>query len=102
MGRTAPHALEQASDQRQVTLRADFASQPQAGTDHHRQGHPHDPPLGLDADLIRLHLPQVAWLFNQMFLDSLPLSPGACFPRGHGPLVKPKGDDDRLQGTAVR
>jgi hypothetical protein len=58
--------------------------------------------LGLDAAIIRLPLPQVAWLFNQMRLDSLPLSPRACSPRGDGPLVKPKGDDERLQGTAVR
>ena len=37
-----------------------------------------------------------------MLLDNLPLSPGAGPPRGNGPLVKPKGDNDRLQGTAVR
>src|ERR1044071_1639433 len=37
-----------------------------------------------------------------MLLDRLPLSPGAGPPRGHGSLVKPKGDHDRLQGTAMR
>jgi hypothetical protein len=38
----------------------------------------------------------------QMFLDSLALSASARPPRRHCPLIEPKGDDDRLQRTAVR
>src|SRR5207344_2095485 len=38
--RTAPHACDPSSEQRPSPLLADFAAQPQAGTDHHRPGHP--------------------------------------------------------------
>src|SRR3977135_2897882 len=54
---TTPHAFDQASDQRHITLLADFAAQPQAGTDHHRQGHPDNTALFFDPDLIGFHLP---------------------------------------------
>src|SRR6266702_2656056 len=40
MCRTAPHALDQSSDQWHITLLADFAAQPQTRLDHHGQGHP--------------------------------------------------------------
>src|SRR6266446_4044566 len=102
MCRTAPHALDQSSDQRHVTLLADFAAQPQARLDHHGQCHPYDAALFLHADLIGLYVPQVAWWLDQMLLHGLPLFPGACPPRGNGPLVKPKGHDDRLPWAAVR
>src|SRR4029434_10783784 len=67
----------------------------------HRQRHPPDAPLFLDAQLIGLHLSQVAWLFDQMLVHGLPLSTGACPPRGDRPLVKPKGRHNRLQGTPM-
>ena len=82
MGRTAPHAFDQSSDQRHVTLLADFTAQPQARLDHHGQCHPHDAALFLHADLIGLYVPQVTWLLDQALLDGLPLSPGAGPPRG--------------------
>jgi hypothetical protein len=57
---TCAHLFDQASDQGQVTVFTDLASEPQPGTDHHRQRHPHDATLFLDADLVGLHLPQIA------------------------------------------
>ena len=59
------------------------------------------PPLCLDADLIGLHLPQVTRLLDQMLLDGLPLDARARHPTRHRPLVEAKGDDDRLQRTAM-
>src|SRR5438046_7149819 len=101
MGRTAPHALEQSSDQRHVTLLADFAAQPQAGTDHHRQGHPDHPALFFDPDLIGLHLPQVARLLDEMLLHRLSLGAATCHPPPDRPPVRAKRDDDRLEWTPV-
>ena len=98
---TATHPLHEAPNQGQVTVGADLTRQPQAGADHHRQGHPHNAPLGLDADLVGLHLPQVTRLLDQMLLYGLPLDPSACRPARHGPFVEAKGDDDRLQWTAM-
>ena len=89
MHRTAPDALDQAPDQRHVTLLADLTAQPQARLDHHGQRHPHDATLFLDADLISLHLSQVPWSFDQSFLHRLPLATGACPPISHSALVKP-------------
>ena len=98
---TATHPLHEATNQGQVTVGADLTRQPQAGTDHHRQGHPHNAPLGLDADLVGLHLLQVTRLLNQMLLYGLPLDTRACRPARYGPFVETKGDDDRLQWTAM-
>src|SRR5712691_3437968 len=101
MGRTAPHALDQSSDQRHVPLLADFAAQPQAGTDHHRQGHPDHTALFFDPDLIGLHLPQVTRLLDPMLLHRLALVAGTCHPPRHRPLVRAKRHDDRLAWTPV-
>jgi len=98
---TAPHALDQSSDQRPVTLRADFAAQPQAGTDHHRQGHPDKTALFFDPDLLGLHLPQVTRLLDQMLLHRLSLVAGTCHPTRHRPLVRAKRHDERLEWTPV-
>ena len=82
-------------------MRTDLASKPQAGADHHRQGHPHDPFLGLDTDRVSLNLPQVAGLLDQRLLDGLALDASTCPPTGDRPLVEAEGDDNRLQWTAV-
>jgi len=79
-----------------------LTGQPQPRLDHHRQCHPHDAALGLDAYLIGLHLAEVSWVLHQMRLDSLALAAGARAPRCHGAFIEPKGDDNRLQRTAVR
>ncbi len=55
---TRTHALHQPPHQRHGAVLAARASQPHTGTDQHRQGHPHAPPVGLDADLVGLDLPQ--------------------------------------------
>jgi hypothetical protein len=52
-------------------MRTHLAGQPQPGLDHHRQGHPHDAALGLDAYLIGLDLTQVSRVLHQMLLDRL-------------------------------
>src|SRR5439155_9805210 len=56
---TAPDALDQAADQRHVALLADFSAQPQPGLHHHRQRHPDDTALSLDAQLVGLDMAQV-------------------------------------------
>src|SRR2546429_3214148 len=98
---TAADPLDQPSDQGHVALFADLAAQPQARLDHHRQRHPHDAALFLDAQLIGLHLPQVAWLFDQVLVHGLPLSPRAGPPRRYGALVKPKRRHNRLRRTPM-
>ena len=82
-------------------MSAELIREPQAGTDHHRQGHPHHAPLGLDAYLVGLHLLQVTRLLNQLLLYGLPLDTRACRPARHGSFVETTGDDDRLQWTAM-
>src|SRR5215813_3944243 len=79
----------------------DLAREPQARLDHHRQRHPDDAPLGLDADLIGLDVSEIPGLLDQMLLHGLALAAGTCLPRRDCPLVKPKGHDDRLQWAAV-
>ena len=59
------------------------------------------PPLFLDAQLIGLHLPQVAWLFNQILVRGSALMARAGPPRRYGALVKPKSGHNRLQGTPM-
>src|SRR5215813_578780 len=99
--RTAAHPLDQPPDQGQVTLLTDLTAQPQARRDHHGQRHPDNTALFLDAQLIGLHLSQVPWLFDEVFLHGLPLSPGACPPIGDCALVKPQRRYNRLHGTAM-
>ena len=48
------------------------------------------PPCFFDAQLIGLHLPQVAWLFDQILVHGLALMARAGPPRRYGALVKPK------------
>ena len=98
---TTPHAFDQSADQRHITLLTDFAAQPQAGTDHHRQGHPDNTALFFDPDLIGLHLPQVARLLDEMLLHRLSLDAATCHLPRYRPLVIAKRDDDRLEWTPV-
>src|SRR5712671_2620366 len=101
MCRTAPHAFDQASDQRHITLLTDLAAQPQARLDHHGERHPHDAALLLDADLIGLYLSSVAGLFDQALLHGLPLAPRAGPPRGDGAFIASKRRHNGLHGTAM-
>src|SRR5712692_6933994 len=71
--RTMTHAHNQATNQRPIAVLAHLAREPQAGADHHRQGHPDDASLLLDADLVGLHLPQVARMLDQVLLHRLAL-----------------------------
>ena len=102
VGRTATHPLDALTEQGQVAMGTDRAREPQARLDHHRQRHPDEAPLGLDADRIGLDVPEVPGLLDQMLLHGLPLAAGTCLPRHDRPLVKPPGHDDRLQWAAVR
>src|SRR2546421_2970847 len=99
--RTAPHALDQPSDQRHVPLLTDLAAQPQAYLDHHGQRHPDNAALFLDAELIGLHLSQVAWLLDQILVYGLALTARAGPPIRDGTLVEPKRRHDGLHGTPM-
>ena len=57
--------------------------------------------MGLDADLVGLHLSQVTRLLDQMRLHCLPLDASARQPTGHRPLIIAKRHDHRLQWTPV-
>src|SRR5215475_12999613 len=98
---TAPHALDQAPDQRQITLLTDLTAEPQTRRDHHGQCHPHNTALLLDAELISLHLSQITWLLDQIRMNSLALTARASPPSRNGALVKPKRRYDRLHGAPV-
>src|SRR2546423_7052676 len=98
---TAADPLNPPSDQGHVPLFAALAAQPQARLDHHGQRHPHDAALFLDTQLIGLHLPQVAWLFDQILVHGLALTARAGPPRRYGALVKPKSGHNRFQGTPM-
>src|SRR6266446_1435344 len=99
--RAAAHPLHQAPHQRHVTACAHLTREPQAGTDHHRQGHPDNVALFFDPDLISFHLPQVARLLDQMLLHRLSLVPATGYPTRDRPLVIAKRHDDRLEWTPV-
>src|SRR5207247_4695138 len=99
--RPAPHPFDQPADQGQITLLADLTAQPQTRLDHHGERHPHDAALFLDTEFIRLHLSQVPWLFDQVFVHHLTLSTRASPPISHRPLVKSKRRHNRLHGTAM-
>jgi hypothetical protein len=101
VGSTAADLLDQPLDQRHVPVLADLAAQPQAGTDHHGQRHPHAATLFLHTDRIGLHLPQVAWLFDHIGVHNLALLARSRPPGGHGALVEPQGRTDRWQRTAM-
>ena len=100
--RTAAHPLNEPAHQGQVARSTDLASEPQAGTDHQRQGHPHEVAWRLHAALVGLHMAQITWLFNHILLDRRPLLPCTCPPSRHRPLVEPEGRHDRLQRTTRR
>lgn len=97
----AIHPRDQASDQGQVTVFTDLPGQPQPAADHPRQRHPTHAPLLLDADLVGLHLPEVARLLDQVLRHRLTLAPRPSQPPRHRPFVEPTGDDDGLPWTAV-
>ena len=67
----------------------------------HGQCHPHDAALFLDAELIGLHLSQIAWLLDKILMHSLALTARSSPPSRDGTLVKPKRRHDRLHGTPV-
>ena len=98
---TAPHALAQAPEQRQVALLTDFPAEPQPGLHHHGQGHPHDAALFFHAQLIGLHLSQVAWLLDKILVHGLALTARASPPRRDGALIKPTCRHNRLHGPPM-
>jgi hypothetical protein len=99
--RAAMPPCDETTNERQVTAGAHGASAPQAGLDQQRQGHPHEAPLGLDADRVGWHLPQVTWLLDQRRLDRLTLDASTRPPPRHRPLVIATRHDDRLPWTTV-
>jgi hypothetical protein len=101
MGCTALHPRDQPPDQGPITLRADLATQPQARADHQGQGHPDDAALLLDTDFVRLYLPQVAGMLDEMLLHRLALAPSTRQPARHRAFVRAKRDNDRWQWASV-
>jgi hypothetical protein len=88
--RTAAHPHNEATNQGHVALPTDLTGEPQAGPDHHRQGHPHDVALRLDADLISLDVPEISGLLDQILLDGLPMPMAvfaACRPTTPSPMM---------------
>jgi hypothetical protein len=68
---------------------------------HQRQRHPDNAPVFLDTDLVRLHLPKVARLLDEVLLHSLALDASPGQPTGHRPLVETERDNDGLPWTPM-
>src|SRR5207302_65998 len=62
---------------------------------------PYDAALFLHADLIGLHLAQVAGLLDQILVHGLALTARASPPRRDSALIKPKRRHNRLHGTPM-
>lgn len=58
--------------------------------------------MGLDADFVGLHLPQVTRLLNQGLLHRLSMDACAGGPPCHAPLVEAECDHAGLQVAAMR
>ena len=84
------HPLYEPANQGHVTRLTDLTGEPQAGMDHHRQGHPHNAALCLHADLVGLHLSQVRGLLDQILLDGLTLLAGRAHQSATVRSSKPK------------
>jgi hypothetical protein len=95
--------VSQRLDQAFVTVGADDPAQPQAGRDHHRQGHPHRTSLSFDFDLVSLDLLQIELAVSySLIVDFLAMLTGSLPPAFDCPLIKPIGGHNCLQGTAMR
>ncbi len=96
------HLLRQGLDQDQISPGAYRTAQPQPGGDHQRQGHPESSLLGLDFDLIGLHLLQIqVGAAHGVFMHGLTVLTGPLPAVPHRALIKAKRLDYRLNGTAV-
>jgi hypothetical protein len=98
---TGPHLGYQSEHQAPVSVGTDHPSQPQPGIDLNGHCHPQYPALDLGADLVCLHLPQIAWLLYQMLVNILTLFPAPPLPTQYRALIQTKGHDDRLNRAAV-
>ena len=76
-----------------VTTRADRPAQPPPDVGHHRQRRPAHAGLGLDVDLIGLHLHQVTWLNDFGLMHRFAVHTGCLdpLPNRLGLKVKGKG-----------
>lgn len=95
-------APDQLFDQGAVALRADFPTQPQPGLHHQRHPHPDDGALQLDPQLITLHLAQRQRTLDQLLRHLLSLLAALLKPVLDRALIQTKGEDDGLDGAAVR
>lgn len=71
MQRTRAHLFDQAPDEGWATVLTDLISKPQSATDHHRQGYRRYTALFLDADIVRLHLPEVSRSLEHLSMHGL-------------------------------
>jgi hypothetical protein len=98
----AANLISQSLDQPFVSVGAEHPTQPQAGRDHHRQGHPDRTPLDFDFDLVGLGLLQIELaLADRVGVDFLAMLTGSLPPAFDRPLIKTIGRHNRLYRTAV-
>ena len=74
------HLLNHMSYKSPVSSGCDFTSQPEARAYHQSHSHPHDAALLLDSKLIHLHLPQITWSGDKLFVKRLTMNTGAALP----------------------
>ena len=89
-------------DQSAVPMLTDFSAQPKISRDHHRHRHPDDSALSLDPQLIGLDLTQYSRLLHQMLVHLLSVMPAFLEPVLNCSFIQAKGENDGLDGTAVR
>jgi hypothetical protein len=94
--------FNQPGNQGAIATMGKRSAQPQAGAEHHGQGHPDDAALLLDSQFIHLHLAEIAWGGNPLLMHRLAMQAGTLLPIGDGALVYGKGSDNGLSRAAVR
>ncbi len=91
---------DQTPNQRTIPMGTDCTTQPQPCADHHRQCHPHDTSLGLDVDLVRLYLHQIAWPHDLGVMEGFGLCASSINPGAYGLGLEFKGHLNRWKRTA--
>ncbi len=95
------HDGDQSGDEVTVTPRADGPAQPQPGAHHHGHRHPPDTGLGLDVDLIGLHLDKLTLLHDGGVMDGFCMRSAGLDPFPNGLGLEAIGDLNRGNGTAM-
>jgi len=99
---TSPNDRHNLPNQRGVPRGADHSAQPQPRRDHEGHGQPDHVPLEPGADLVGLHLPQVAGLDDLALVHLFAVLSGGLDPLLDGAGLKAEPGFDRLRRSAVR